>query len=81
MRAVVAPSKMANDQSGGVVAWLAEYPNLKSMRIGGFGLMFVLFGAILLRITTGGFTMMQLSLIGFGTVMCLWIAWAGWYTS
>jgi len=70
---------MARDQSS-VVAWLAEYPNLKSMRIGGFGLLFVLFGAIYLWVS-GGLTVLSLMALGFSVVMCLWIMWADYYTS
>lgn len=70
---------MTRDQSGGIVGWLAEYPNLKSMRIGGFGLLFVLFGAMYLWVS-GRLTVLYLSIIGFSTVMCLWIAWADYYT-
>jgi len=70
---------MTRDQSG-IVAWLAEYPNLKSMRIGGFGLFFVLFGAMYLWVS-GSLTVIFLSIIGFSAVMCLWIMWADYYTS
>jgi hypothetical protein len=77
---MVAESTMASDQSGGVVGWLAAYPNLKSMRIGGFGLLFVLFGAIYLWVS-GGLNILYLAILGFSAVMCLWIAWADYYTN
>jgi hypothetical protein len=70
---------MARDQSG-VVTWLAEYPNLKSMRIGGFGLFFLLFGGMYLWVS-GLLSVLSLSVIGFSAVMCLWIMWADYYTS
>ena len=70
---------MARDQSGGIVGWLAEYPNLKSMRIGGFGLLFVLFGAIYLWVS-GGLTALSLFVLGLSAVMCLWLMWADYYT-
>jgi len=70
---------MARDQSGGIVGWLAEYPNLKSMRIGGFGLLFILFGATYLWVS-GGLTVLSLFAFGFSAVMCLWIMWADYYT-
>ena len=69
---------MTRDQ-GGVVAWLAAYPNLKSTRIGGFGLLFVLFGAMYLWVS-GGLNILYLAILSFSAVMCLWIAWAGYYT-
>ncbi|TQQ81558.1 hypothetical protein [Halonotius roseus] len=71
---------MASDQSGGVVGWLAAYPNLKSMRIGGFGLLFVLFGGMYLWVS-GGLNVLYLAILGFSAVMCLWTAWADYYTN
>jgi|GEM_PF-3304160 hypothetical protein len=70
---------MTRDQSG-VVAWLAEYPNLKSMRIGGFGLFFLLFGVMYLWVS-GSLSVLSLSVMGFSAVMCLWIMWADYYTN
>jgi len=70
---------MTRDQDG-VVAWLAAYPNLKSTRIGGFGLLFVLFGGVYLWVS-GGLTGLYLAILGFSAVMCLWIAWADHYTN
>jgi hypothetical protein len=72
---------MADDQSGGIVEWLAEYPNLKSTRIGGFGLLFVVFSVIFLWVSDVQVTVMSLILLSVSTVACLWVAWAGWYTS
>jgi hypothetical protein len=72
---------MAEDQSGGMVEWLAEYPNLRSTRIGGFGLLLVAFGGMFLWVSDVQVTVMSLALLVFSTVMCVWVAWAGWYTS
>ena len=70
---------MTRDQ-GGVVTWLAAYPNLKSRRIGGFGLLFVLFAGMYLWVS-GGLTPLYLAILGFSAVMCPWIAWADYYTN
>ena len=70
---------MTRDQTDGVVGWLAAYPNLKSMRIGGLGLIFVLLGGIYLWVR-GELPVLYLPAIGFSAGMCLWIIWADYYT-